>query len=88
MSVAMTLRLPEFYAERLEQMSKNDNRSKTDLMIEGLQMVIASRLDAKVTYLSDEAFDSLMDILDREPTEEELAKRQKLLSTPYPWESK
>ena len=86
MSVEITLDLPEFYAEPLEQIAQKEKRSKSDLMIEGLEMLMLSRMEANKIYLSDEAFDSFLDTLDREPTEEELAKRKKLLSTPYPWE--
>lgn len=86
MSIAMTIRIPEFMAERLSFLSESSNLSKTDLILEGLESVFNARLDKNVTYLTDHQFNAVLDLLEKPIPEDVQAKREKLLSQPYPWE--
>lgn len=43
---------------------KSSSLTKTDLIVEDLGSVFASRLDRNVTYLTDAQFEAVMDILD------------------------
>ena len=88
MSVALTVRLPEFTARRLDEVSKSSNLSKTDLILEGLESVFASRLDRSVTYLSDAQFEAVLDILDNPLSQEAAEGRERLESTTFPWANK
>ncbi len=88
MSVAITVRLPEFTAKRLDDLAKSTNRSKTDLIIEGLESVFASRLDKNVTYLTDAQFDAVMKILDGPLSPEAIEGRQRLDQISYPWKNR
>ena len=45
MSVSISVRLPEFTARQLDALAKRTNLSKTDLIIQGLESVIAAELD-------------------------------------------
>lgn len=87
MSTSITVRLPEFYAERLEQLAEEEHLSKTDLILEGLRGVFASRLDRKIIGLTDAQFAAAMDILTDTAPPEVLEKQKKLMNAPYPWES-
>lgn len=85
MSVALIVRLPEFTARRLNEVSKSSNLSKTDLILEGLEYVFASRRDRSVTCLSDAQFETILDALDNPLSQEALEGRQRLESAPFPW---
>ena len=60
MSVAISIRLPEFTARRLEELAKTSQLSKTDLIVQGLEAIFASQLDRKITYLTDSQFDDVL----------------------------
>ena len=75
MSVAISIRLPEFTAKRLDELAKTSHLSKTDLIIQGLEVILASQLDRKINYLND-------------PTAKDVSNRlSKTMQTSYPWES-
>ena len=44
MSVVITVQLPDFTAQRLEELAQDSGLSKTDLIIQGLELIFASRL--------------------------------------------
>ncbi len=64
MSLAFKVRLSVFTTKRLDKLSKSSSLTKTDLIVEDLGSVFASRLDRNVTYLTDAQFEAVMDILD------------------------
>ena len=85
MSVAISVRLPEFTARRLEELAQTSHLSKTDLIIQGLESILASQLDRKVTYLSDKQFDEVLDLMSH-PTPSDVQKKlAKTMNTPYTW---
>ena len=86
MSVSISVRLPEFTARQLDALAKRTNLSNTDLVIQGLESVIAAELDKKVAYLSDEDFNAALDFIEKPMPAEEEQKLRKLMSKPYVWE--
>ena len=86
MSVSISVRLPEFTARQLDALAKRTNLSKTDLVIQRLESVIAAELDKKVAYLSDEDFNAALDFIEKPMPAEEEQKLRKLMSKPYVWE--
>ena len=88
MSVAISIRLPEFTARRLEELAKESQLSKTDLIVQGLESIFASQLDRKITYLTDNQFDEVLNFLDQPNTDEVKVRLSATLNTPYPWNSK
>ena len=88
MSVAISIRLPEFTARRLEELAKTSQLSKTDLIVQGLEAIFASQLDRKITYLTDSQFDDVLNFLS-EPTPKDINDRlSKTMAVPYLWEGK
>lgn len=85
MSVAVSIRLPEFKARRLDELARESHLSKTDLIIEGLESVLASQLDRKITYLTDSQFDEVLDFLNKPISQNVSERLEKTLKTPYPW---
>jgi len=85
MSVAVSIRLPEFTARRLDELARESHLSKTDLIIEGLESVLASQLDRKITYLTDSQFDEVLDFLNKPISQNVSERLEKTLKTPYPW---
>lgn len=86
MSVSISVRLPEFTARQLDAMAKRTNLSKTDLIIQGLEAVIAAELDRNVKYLSDDEFKAALDFIEKPMPAAEEAKLRKLMSKPYVWD--
>ena len=85
MSIAISIRLPEFTARRLEELAQRSQLSKTDLIVQGLESIFASELDRKIMYLNDRQFDEALDFLNK-PTSKDITNRlNKTLQTPYPW---
>ena len=84
-SVAMSLRLPEYYAQRLEFLAKEMGRSKTDLIIDGLKELFADRLDFAITYLTDEQYQCLLDILNNPIPSDVQAKMDETLNYKFQW---
>ena len=58
MSLAFKVRLSVFTTKRLDKLFKSSSLTKTDLIVEDLGSVFASRLDRNVTYLIDAQFES------------------------------
>lgn len=52
MSVVITVQLPDFTAQWLEELTQDSGLSKTDLIVQGLESIFASRLDQKFMYLA------------------------------------
>lgn len=86
MSVSISVRLPEFTARQLDALAKRTNLSKTDLIIQGLESVIAAELDKKVAYLIDEDFNAALDFIEKPMPAEEEQKLRTLMSKRYVWE--
>lgn len=57
MSVVITVQLPDFTAQWLEELTQDSGLSKTDLIVQGLESIFASRLDQKFMYLGDKQLD-------------------------------
>ena len=88
MSVAISVRLPEFTARRLDELARQSHLSKTDLIIQGLESVLASQLDCKLTYLSGKQFDEVLDFLNKPASPEASGRLAKTMDAPYPWAKK
>ncbi len=84
MTIAISVRLPEFTAQRLEELARRTNLSKTDLIIQGLESIFATQLDRKITYLSDKQFEEVLDFLNRPASPDVEAKLDKTMNHPYP----
>lgn len=85
MSVAFSVRLPKFTAWRLDEPAQKSHLSKTDLIIQGLESILASELDRKITYLSDKQFDEVMNFLNQPTPTDVHSNLVKTMKTPYPW---
>ena len=85
MSDAISVRLPDFTAHRLDQLSRQSQQSKTDLIVQGLESVFASQLDRKVTYLTDAQFEEVLDFLNKPVPHEVKEKITKTMNVEYPW---
>lgn len=88
MTVAISVRLPEFTAQRLEELAKRTNLSKTDLIIQGLESIFATQFDRKVAYLSDKQFEEVLDFLNRPAASDVEEKLDKTMNHAYPWSRK
>lgn len=88
MSVAISVRLPEFTARRLDELAKRSHLSKTDLIIQGVESILASQLDRKITYLSDKQFDEVLDFLNQPTPSDVQEKLAETMNAPYPWSRK
>lgn len=88
MSVAISVRLPEFTARRLDELAKTSHLSKTDLIIQGVESILASQLDRKITYLSDKQFDEVLDFLNQPTPTDVQEKLAETMNMPYPWSRK
>lgn len=79
MSRTITLRLNDFDADMLSEISERDGRSKNELITEALREVFARRLDDKVIWLSPDTFNACMDIITKPETDKEILRRRKQL---------
>ena len=84
-SVAMSLRLPQYYADRLDSLAKEMGRSKTDLIIDGLKELFADKLDSNISFLTEDQYQSLINILNN-PTPTDVQERMnKTMNYSFPW---
>lgn len=87
MSRTFTLRLNDFDADMLSEISERDGRSKNDLIVEALREVLSRRLDDKILWLTPEEFNSCMDIISKPETNMDiLERREKLMQFKPVWE--
>ncbi len=85
MSVVIFVCLPKFTAQRLEELARVTQLSKTDLIVQGLETIFAYEHDRKITYLTDEQFDEVQNFLDKPISEDNRSQLNKTMKTPYPW---
>ena len=87
MSRTFTLKLNDFDADMLSEISERDGRSKNDLIVEALREVLSRRLDDKIPWLTSEEFNSCMDIISKPETNKDiLERREKLMQIKPVWE--
>lgn len=85
MSVVITVQLPDITAQRLEELAQDSGLSKTDLIVQGLESIFASRLDQKFMYLGDKQFDEVIDFSDKQSSDTAKHRLTKTMQTYYPW---
>lgn len=68
--------------------SRRKGVSTNDLIVQGIESVLAEELDRKMVLLSDKPFEEALDFIEN-PTPPDVQERlRKTLSTPFPWEKK
>ncbi len=85
MSVVITAQLPDITAQRLEELAQDSGLSKTDLIVQGLESIFASRLDQKFMYLGDKQLDEVLDFSDTQSSNTTKHRLTKTMQTYYPW---
>lgn len=85
MSVVITVQLPDFTAQWLEELTQDSGLSKTDLIVQGLESIFASRLDQKFMYLGDKQLDEVLDFSDTQSSITTKHRLTKTMQTYYPW---
>lgn len=88
MTTAISVELPESTVRRLEAVSQRKNVSQNDLIVLGVESVLAEELDRKMILLSDKQFEEALTFI-KNPTPPDVQERlRKTLTTPFPWEKK
>lgn len=88
MTTAISVELPESTVRRLEEVSQRKNVSQNDLIVLGIESVLAEGLDRKMILLSDKQFEEALAFIEN-PTPPDVQERlRKILTTPFPWEKK
>ena len=87
-SVAMTLRLPKYYADRLDSLAKVKGCTKTDLVIDGLKEIFANKLDSNESLLTKDQYESLINILNNPTPTDNQEKMNKTMNYNFPWKKK
>ena len=88
MTTAISVELPESTVRRLEEVSQRKNVSQNDLIVLGIESVLAEGLDRKMILLSDKQFEEALAFIEN-PTPPYVPERlRKTLTTPFPWEKK
>ncbi len=88
MTTAISVELPESTVRRLEAVSQRKNVSQNDLIVQGIESVLAEELDRKMILLSDKQFEEALTFIEN-PTPPDVQERlRKTLTTPFPWEKK
>lgn len=88
MTTAISVELPESTVRRLEEVSQRKNVSQNDLIVLGIESVLAEELDRKMILLSDKLFEEALAFIEN-PTPPDVQERlRKTLTTPSPWEKK
>ncbi len=84
----LTVRLSDYDAGMLSALSETTGISKTDLVVEGLRYVFASKqIDSTVTYLSKQEFDDFLDAIERQETDSRVLRAREELENMKPvWE--
>ena len=88
MTVEITIRLPDSTAKRLDEMARTSHLSKTDLIIQAVESILASQLDRKITSMSDKQFEEASDFLKQPAPTDVQEKLAKTMNTPLPWSRK
>lgn len=69
MTTAISVELPESTVRRLEEVSQRKNVSQNDLIVLGIESVLAEELDRKMILLSDKQFEEALAFIEtREET--------------------
>ena len=88
MTIAISVELPESTVRRLEEASRRKNVSQNDLIVLGIESVLAEEPNREMIYLSDKQFEEALAFIEN-PTPLDVQERlRKTLSTPFPWEKK
>lgn len=88
MTTAISVELPESTVRRLEEVSQRKNVSQNDLIVLGIESVLAEELDRKMILLSDKQFEEALAFIEN-PTPPDVQERlRKTLTTPFPWAKK
>ena len=86
MTTAISVELPESTVRRLEEVSQRKNVSQNDLIVLGIESVLAEELDRKMILLSDKQFEEALAFIEN-PTPPDVPEiLRKTLTTPSPWE--
>lgn len=84
MTTAISVELPESTVRRLEEVSQRKNVSQNDLIVLGIESVLAEELDRKMILLSDKQFEEALAFIEN-PTPPDVQERlRKTLTTPFP----
>lgn len=86
MSEVITVELPQAMVRVLDRMAKESHRSRSELIVMGLEALFDQRLDRKGISLGDEEFDAVQDFLDRPVSPNVQEKLAKTMAREYPWE--
>lgn len=82
MSQTISLKLSDFDAALLSELSKREAKTPEELILEALHSLFASRLDDKIIPLSSDVFDACSKIIfEPEKDKEVLMRRHKLMDT-------
>lgn len=85
MTVEATVNLPDDVAQRLKMFSKRTGLSENDLIVAGIESVLAGELDKTHKTLTSEQFEAVRKFL-QDPTPQEVVDRlKKTLAHSYPW---
>lgn len=86
MSEVITVELPQATVRVLDRMAKESHRSRSELIVMGLEALFDQQLDRKGVHLEDEEFDAVQDFLDRPVSPNVQEKLAKTIAREYPWE--
>lgn len=64
MTTAISVELPESTVRRLEAVSQRKNVSQNDLIVLGVESVLAEELDRKMILLSDKQFEEALTFIE------------------------
>ena len=70
----------------LDRMAKESHRSRSELIVMGLEALFVQRLDRKGISLGDEEFGAVQDFLDRPVSLNVQEKLAKTMARENPWE--
>ena len=88
MSQTISLKLSDFDAALLSELSKREAKTPEELILEALHSLFASRLDDKIIPLSSDVFDACSKIIfEPEKDKEVLMRRHKLMDTKPVWDN-
>lgn len=88
MSQTISLKLSDFDAALLSELSKREAKTSEEIILEALHSFFARRLEDKIIPLSPDLFDACFKIIfEQEKDKEVLARRQKLMDTKPVWDN-
>ena len=86
MSEVITVELPQAMVRVLDRMAKESHRSRSELIVMGLEALFDQLLDRKGISLGDEEFGAVQDFLDRPVSLNVQEKLAKTMARENPWE--